>query len=198
MKRYALPLLLLSLLFLMLGSSKAKSKTVLLKNEPRLQKKFNASDVKIPKRKFNRSKLTTYSEIYNYLKAEFGKPIKSKNTQTSDGILLKADYFKDKISGNQYFVANNSIPDYSQSQFVYYGIIAYSKKALDIGLKTTDYYSQKKKILLSNRYNPYVMDDVSISYREIPVTKKQKAYGVSIFNTKEYDVFQEAVLRKTE
>ncbi|MGT2923638.1 hypothetical protein ACVR0O_00295 [Streptococcus caviae] len=198
MKKYALPLLLLPLLFVIFGSSRAKSETRLLKTEPRLQKKFDADTVKMPEQKFNRSKLNTYSEIYSYLKSTFGKPIKSENTQTGDGIFLKADYFKDKISGNQYFVASNTIPDYSQSQFVYYGIIAYSQKALDIGLKTTDYYYQKKKILLSSRYDPYIMGDVAISYREIPVTKKQKAYGISIFNTKEYKTFQEAVLSKTE
>ncbi|MGT2751257.1 hypothetical protein ACVRXF_10235 [Streptococcus orisasini] len=197
MRKYALSLILLPLLFVILGS-KAESEARSLKTEPQLQKKFDADTVKMPKQKFNRSKLNTYNEIYNYLKSAFGKPIKSENTQTGDGIFLKADYFKDKNSGNQYFVANNTIPNYSQSQFVYYGIISYSQKALDIGLTTTDYYYQKKKILLSSRYAPYMMGDVAISYREIPITKKQKAYGVSIFNTKEYKTFQEAVLSKTE
>lgn len=190
MRHYRLILL---LAFLCLAACQKQTE-----KEPSLQKEIPLSAVKTPKEKFNRSKLKSYDDIYHYLETAFGKSIKTEKTETSKGVFLQAAYFKDQVSGNQYFVARNSIPSQSQKDFVYLGIIAYSPKALDIGLKMTDYYAYKDKILESNRYNPYVIGEAAISYREIAVTAKQKAYGISVFDKEEYDAFQENSLAITE
>lgn len=198
MKKYLLILLALIITALAYYSQSIKSAENKKSAEPKLQQEIKESSIEQPKVKFNRSQLKTYDEIYGYLQEEFGEPISQEDKETSEGIFLKASYFKSEATGNQYFVAQNKIPDYSSEDFTYFGIIAYSPEALDIGLQVTDYYDHKEEILQSNRYNPYVLDDVSISYREISVTDSQTAYGISIFNDREYQEFYEATLAKTE
>lgn len=198
MKKYLLVLLAGTLAILVYYSQSIRSVESEKQAEPPLQQEIKEGEIENPKVKFNRSQLKTYDEIYGYLQKEFGEPISQEDKETSDGIFLKVAYFQSKATGNQYFVAQNKIPEFSSENFTYFGIIAYSPEALDMGLQVTEYYAHKEKILQSNRYNPYVLGDVSISYREIPVTDSQTAYGISIFNDKEYQTFNEATLEKTE
>lgn len=163
-----------------------------------LQKEFKPSEVALPKERFNRKKQKTYAAFYDYLENQYGHPQDTVEKETADGNYLKTDYFLDDVTGTQYFVGQNTLAEHDDLIYTYFGILAYSQEALDIALQTTDYYTYKEDILASNPHRPFYVDGVGLSYRTIPVTETETAYGISIFSEKEYLAYNEVVYTETE
>lgn len=163
-----------------------------------LQKEFDPSDVRLPKELFNRKELNSYKAIYDYLENQYGHPQDKVEKETADGIYLKTEYFLDDVTGIQYFVGQNTVAGHEETVYTYFGILAYSKEALDVALQTTDYYVYKEEILASHTHRPFFTEGIGMSYRTIPVTETDTAYGVSIFSEEEYLAYNEAVYTKTE
>ncbi|MGT2667269.1 hypothetical protein ACVRYP_08170 [Streptococcus rifensis] len=163
-----------------------------------LKKVFKQEEILLPDQLFNKKSLASYEDMYAYLEGLYGKPVDLEKTESAEGIYLKVAYFLDEQTGTQYFAGQNTIPEYGQLSYSYFGIIAYSPEALDVALQKTDYYAYKKQILVSNSHNPFYHNGTGITYRKLAVTDDEMAYGISIFDEKEYTLYNEAVYQKTE